>query len=92
MRPFRNMIGNMTWTALATRLALRCLAHPSLAVDLLRVSWRFRPIDWYRRPPFLPLPDRTYMAWRMYTAFGDPHAVPTADDAERYARWASRTP
>lgn len=82
----------MTWIILALRLALRCVSHPSLAIDLLRVAWRFRSRDWYRRPPFLPLPDPTYMHWRMYTAFGDGNAVPSADDVARYARWASRIP
>lgn len=82
----------MTWTGLAIQLALRCVKHPSLAMDLVRVAWRFRARDWYRRPPFLPVPDRTYMAWRMYTAFGDRHAIPSADDVARYARWASKTP
>ena len=82
----------MTWTGLATRLALRCIARPSLALDLVRVAWRFRSRDWYQRPPFLPLPDRTYMAWRMHTAFGDHHAIPSPDDVARYVRWASRQP
>ena len=82
----------MTWTGLAARLALRCMAHPSLGVDLLRVSWRFRSRDWYAHFPFLPVPDRTYTHWRMYTAFGDRHAIPSANDVERYARWASRIP
>ena len=88
MRPFLNM----TWIGLATRLALRCIAEPSLVFDLLRVAWRFRSRNWYVRPPFVPLPDRTYMAWRMHTAFGDHHAIPSADDVARYARWASRLP
>lgn len=83
---------NMTWTGLAIRLAMRCIAHPTLALDLVRVAWRFRARDWYRRWPFLPVPDRTYMDWRMHTAFGDHHAIPSADDVARYARWASRIP
>ncbi|HEX7938861.1 MAG TPA: hypothetical protein VF483_07685 [Gemmatimonadaceae bacterium] len=44
------------------------------------------------RFPFLPLPDRTYLEWRMYTAYGDGHAVPPASDVIRYARWATRAP
>lgn len=82
----------MGWTSLVFRLAWRSLAHPSLARDLLVVAWRFRPVGWWRRPPFLPLPDRTYIAWRMYTAYGDPHAIPPVDDIVRYARWAARMP
>jgi hypothetical protein len=74
------------------RLAVRCARHPALAADLLRVAWRFRRREWYRRPPFLPVPDRAYLAWRMHTAYGDHHAVPPVDDIERYARWARRTP
>jgi hypothetical protein len=34
------------------------------------------------------LPDPTYLRWRMYTAYGDYGAVPSAADVERYARWA----
>ena len=30
------------------------------------------------RPPFLPLPDREYLRWRMYTAYADEAAVPPA--------------
>ena len=78
------------WLKLGITLAGRALRHPGLAADLLRVSWRFRARDWWRRPPFLPLPDRRYMRWRMHTAYGDDDAVPPARDVERYARWAGR--
>jgi hypothetical protein len=81
----------MTWARLSLALALRSVAHPKLAVNLLRVGWRFRARDWQRRAPFLPLPDTTYLRWRMYTAFGDFDAVPTADEVERYVHWAAET-
>ena len=42
------------------------------------------------RFPFLPLPDREYVRWRMLTAYGDEDAVPPAADIVRYARWAVR--
>jgi hypothetical protein len=80
----------MSWARLSLSLALRSLVNPALAVDLLTVAWRFRARDWYRHSPFLPLPDRTYLRWRMYTAFGDFDAVPSADEVVRYARWANR--
>lgn len=82
----------MSWTRLTLALALRALRRPPLAVDLLRVAWRFRHRRWYRRFPFLPLPARDYVRWRMYTAYGDAGAVPPAEDVERYARWAVRSP
>ena len=40
--------------------------------------------------PFLPLPARDYVRWRMYTAYGDPDAVPPVEDLIRYAHWAVR--
>ena len=82
----------MSWLPVATALALRSIRHPSLAGDLLRVAWRFRSRHWYRRFPFLPLPEREYVRWRMYTAYGDEDAIPTAKELERYARWAVRSP
>jgi hypothetical protein len=44
------------------------------------------------RFPFLPIPDRAYVKWRMYTAYGDYDAIPPAEDVERYARWAVEEP
>ena len=78
----------MPWLRLALRLALRSIRSPRLAVDLIRIAWRFRANSWYRRFPFLPLPDSTYLRWRMDTAYGDYNAVPPVTDVERYARWA----
>jgi hypothetical protein len=82
----------MGWLRLSTSLALRSLRDPATGAALLRVGWRFRRRRWWRRPPFLPLPDRTYLRWRMHTAYGEHDTVPTADDVIRYARWAVRKP
>ena len=79
------------WPALAGRLALRALANPRLALDLLRLVWSFRARDWYRRAPFLPLPPADYVRWRMFTAYGDERAVPPLDDVVRFARWRRET-
>ena len=80
----------MRWLRLSLTLTARALVRPTLAVDLLRVAWRFRSRRWYRQPPFLPLPPREYVRWRMHTAYGDSDAVPPADDVVRYARWVGR--
>ena len=82
----------MGWLRLSTSLALRSLRNPSTGVALLRVAWRFRRRGWWHRPPFLPLPDRTYVRWRMHTAYGEYDSVPPANDVIRYARWAVRKP
>lgn len=78
----------MSWSRLSLTLARRSLTRPVLALALLRVAWRFRSRGWYLRFPFLPLPDATYVRWRMYTAYGDYDAIPPAADVERYVRWA----
>ena len=80
----------MTWLRLVLALALRALVRPALAADLLRVAWRFRRRGWWRRFPFLPLPSREYVRWRMHTAYGDADAVPPAEDVVRYARWIGK--
>jgi hypothetical protein len=82
----------MSWPRLLLSLTARSLLNPMIAIALLRTGWRFRRRGWATRPPFLPLPDREYLAWRMYTAYGDKRAVPPADDVIRYARWATRHP
>ncbi len=76
-----------SWTSLSLTLALRAILRPRLALDLLTAAWAFRRREWWARPPFLPLPDPTYLRWRMYTAYGDEAAVPPARDVERFARW-----
>lgn len=82
----------MGWLRLSTTLALRSLRNPAIGAALLRVAWRFRRRGWWLRAPFLPLPDRTYLRWRMHTAYGEHDTVPPASDVIRYARWAVRKP
>jgi len=68
-------------------LALRAVANPRVALDLVTVAWAFRRRHWWRSPPFLPLPPAEYIRWRMYTAYGDENAVPPLRDVLRFARW-----
>ncbi|HEV8198094.1 MAG TPA: hypothetical protein VGP87_15715 [Gemmatimonadales bacterium] len=80
-----------SWAALVLRLAPRAIVNPRLAVDLLRTAWAFRRREWWRKPPFLPAPDRAYLRWRMYTAYGSEEAVPPARDVIAFARWRRET-
>jgi hypothetical protein len=79
-----------SWWRLTVRLTLTGVLHPTTAAALIAVAWRFRARGWFRRFPFLPLPDGQYVRWRMYTAYGDSALVPAAEDVIRYARWAVR--
>jgi hypothetical protein len=88
-RPEPDWVGRYrgSWASLIAALTLRSLVSPRLALDLLRTAWAFRRRNWWTMAPWLPLPDPTYMRWRMYTAYGDEEAVPPADDVIRFARW-----
>ncbi len=80
-----------SWAALYRALALRALVNPRVALDLVRLAWSFRARGWHRRPPFLPLPPRPYMRWRMVTAYGDADAIPPVNDVVSFARWRRET-
>ena len=82
----------MSWTRLTLALIGRSIANPAVGVSLVRVAWRFRQRGWLTRFPFLPVPAKGYVKWRMHTAYGSDDAVPPADDVVRYARWATRDP
>lgn len=80
-----------SWGHLVGRLAMRAVVSPRLALDLLRTGWAFRRRGWWRVAPFLPVPDPTYLRWRMYTAYGSEAAVPPVEDVIRFARWRRET-
>lgn len=76
-----------SWTSLLLALTARAAVNPRVAADLASLAWAMRARDWYRRPPFLPLPPPEYARWRLYTAYGDEDAVPPVADVLRFARW-----
>jgi hypothetical protein len=80
-----------SWAGLLLRATFRALVDPRLAIDLLRAGWAFRRRRWWSAPPFLPLPDATYLRWRMYTAYGSEDAVPPLEDLLRFVRWRRET-
>jgi len=62
------------------------LRHPRLWATAARQAGRAVPRRWWGRPPFLPLPSRPYVQFRLETAFGV-HGTPTGDDVVRYLHW-----
>jgi len=74
-------------TTLFLGLVWRAALNPRVARDLLSLAWTMRMRDWWRTPPFLPVPPAEYMRWRMYTAYGDEDALPSVREVLRYARW-----
>jgi len=74
-------------TSLFVALAARAAVNPRVALDLASLAWSMRARGWYRKPPFLPLPPKEYVRWRMYTAYGDEEALPPVADVLSFARW-----
>lgn len=68
------------------------LPHPSLWWTGLRQAGRLARRGWWRRPPFLPVPDAAYLRFRMETAYGDPGREPEPDDLVTYLRWCRNFP
>ena len=62
--------------------------HPSLWPTALGLACRLVPRRWWTRRPFLPLPDRAYMKFRMEAMYGD--GPRDADDVVSYLRWCRR--
>jgi hypothetical protein len=71
------------------RIAGIVVTRPWTVPLLAGSAWAFRARHWYRTAPFLPLPPRSYLRWRMDTAYGDPDFVPSTDEFLRYLRWAA---
>ena len=46
------------------------LKKPSLWPIALKQLWRIRKSNWYTRPPFLPVPAKSYIDFRIHTAYG----------------------
>jgi len=44
--------------------------HPLLWPEGIRAVFRVARRGWWKRWPFLPLPDVAYLAWRRQTAYG----------------------
>lgn len=46
------------------------------------------PPGWYRRAPFVPVPDRAWIRFRLQTAYGDPQHAPEPDDVITWLEWS----
>jgi hypothetical protein len=73
------------------RGVLRHLArHPSNVPLLLGASWRLRATGWWRRKPFVPLPDPAYWRFRLSTATGSPSGSTSVREVVEFAKWSAR--
>ena len=62
--------------------------RPSLWPAGARAYVAHVPNGWYRRPPFLPLPDKAWLRFRLQTAYGDAGATPAPEDLVTWLEWS----
>jgi hypothetical protein len=82
-RPPTRPLPRWTFWARATTLVL---ARPRLWAAALRQALRLARPGWWRRPPFLPVPDPAYLRFRFETQYGD-DARPDPRDLVAYLEW-----
>ncbi|MEJ7583181.1 MAG: hypothetical protein WKF43_03660 [Acidimicrobiales bacterium] len=75
----------------AAQAALAVLRHPGLWSTAVTQVGRLAPSGWWRRRPFLPLPDPEYLRFRLETAYGE-HRDPEPDDVVAYLSWCKAWP
>lgn len=71
-------------------LARFLLRHPTRVPAVLQAGWRLRANNWWRRVPFLPLPDQRYWNFRIMTATGSIEGRMSAREIVDAATWSSR--
>lgn len=77
----------------SSEMVMAVLAHPSLWATALRQVVLLAPNGWWRRAPFVPVPDAAYLRFRMVTAYGgDGSRAAEPDDLLTYLRWCRAWP
>lgn len=56
-------------------------------IEAVRTAWAMRSRRWWSRGPRVPVPDRAYVQWRSYTAYGDAKASIVAADLRSFLGW-----
>jgi hypothetical protein len=72
------------------RTAALVALRPGLWPTAVRQLWLLARPGWWRRPPYLPLPDTAYVEFRLHTAYGSGDRVPVGRDVVAWLRWCAR--
>jgi hypothetical protein len=73
--------------ALPGRAVAAVAVRPRLWPTALRQAGRLAAPGWWRRAPFLPLPEPDYLAFRMETQYGAADRSPEPADLVAYLEW-----
>jgi len=78
-------------TGWLARAALALARRPGLWLTALTQLLRLAPRGWWRRRPFLPLPDPAYLRFRLQTQYGDDRPAEPGD-VITYLHWCRAWP
>jgi len=71
----------------ASSILRAIIRRPTLWPEAMRALVAFTPSSWWKQAPFLPVPRRTYMRWRVQMAYGSTGAAPVATDVISFLEW-----
>jgi cytochrome c biogenesis factor len=63
------------------------VVRPYLWATAIGAWFAFTPLGWWKRWPFLPIPDRSVVDWRVTTAYGQPDMTLATNDMLSYLQW-----
>ena len=69
---------------------LAVVKRPSLWTTAIGAVFAVARRNWWRRPPFLPVPDGEYARWRLQTAYGSLDRPIAEGDVVSYLEWRKR--
>jgi hypothetical protein len=78
--------------SLVWRSAFAVVARPRLWGVAVRQAFRLAPRRWWRHSPYLPVPDREYLRFRVQTQYGTGERSPEPADVVAYLDWCRRFP
>jgi len=89
VRPIQALRSAAGWGLVAVAVATR----PRLWASAVAAGASLAPGGWWRRPPYLPLPDRRWLRFRLVTAYGGTgDSRPEVDDVVTWLEWRRRFP
>ena len=68
-------------------IVIAVLCRPSLWITALTQLSRLTPRRWWARAPFLPVPTREYIRFRVLTQYGESGHELEVADVLSYLRW-----
>jgi hypothetical protein len=74
------------------RATVAVMVRPHLWWTALVMLVRLAQPGWWRRRPYLPLPDPAYLRFRLQTMYGDPDHEPEPADLVTYLEWCRNWP